>query len=134
VRADPREIARFGVIGIVASLLHIAVALGLIEIGALGVYGANAFAFGVALIASYVGHHRWTFDRRGGHGEHFPRFVATALLGFVLNQGIIALSIEVFGLPYWIGILIVVAIVPAIVYLLCKLWAFATDSGAPDPV
>ena len=130
MRADIGEITRFGAVGVAASVLHIGVALTLIRIGALGVYGANAVAFLVALVVSYFGHHRWTFDREGRHAEHFPRFVATAILGFILNQCIILLSIEVFGLAYWAGILIVVATVPGIVYLLCKLWAFAVRSGA----
>ncbi len=125
MKATPREILRFGLVGIAASVLHIAIAIALIETGLLGVYGANSLAFAAALVASYFGHHRWTFERQGGHGGHFPRFVATALLGFALNQGIVAFSIEVLGLPYWIAILIVVAIVPGIVYLLCRLWAFA---------
>jgi len=124
------EIFRFGIVGIIASVLHILTALTLLGAGLMGPYGANAAAFCVALIASYIGHHRWTFQREGGHAEHFPRFVTTALLGFALNQGIIAIAIEFFNLPYWIAILIVVATVPAIVYLLCKLWAFALRSNA----
>ena len=120
-----REVFRFGVVGVAASAAHIAVALLLIEHAGLPVLWANALAFSVALSISYLGNHRWTFRRTGAHERHFPRFLATALLGLGLNQLIILLTVELAGWPYLAGILLVVLLVPALSFALSKGWAFA---------
>lgn len=126
---DVGQVGRFGVVGVGASVTHLLCALGLMEFGGLNVYAANLIAFVLALAVSYIGHHRWTFRRENQHGQHLPRFAVVAILGFVLNQAIIFLVVGILAAPYWLGIVVVVVIVPPLVYGLCRIWAFAVHAS-----
>jgi putative flippase GtrA len=124
VRPTIHEFLRFGLVGAAASITHVIVALLLIERAALPLLWANALAFSVAVFVSYFGNHAWTFGRTGYHRKHFPRFLAVALGGLLLNQSIVFLTVEIAGIPYLYGILLVVLIVPGLSFRLSKCWAF----------
>jgi putative flippase GtrA len=124
MRATVHELLRFGVVGVAASVTHVVVALLLIERAGVPLLWANALAFSVAVFVSYFGNHAWTFRRAGHHRRHFPRFLAVALGGLALNQSIVFLAVEVAGMPYLYGILLVVLIVPGLSFALSKCWAF----------
>jgi putative flippase GtrA len=96
----------------------------LIERAALPLLWANALAFSVAVFVSYFGNHAWTFGRTGYHRKHFPRFLAVALGGLLLNQSIVFLTVEIAGIPYLYGILLVVLIVPGL--------SFSSASAGPS--
>jgi putative flippase GtrA len=123
--ATLRQFLRFGVIGVAATLTHIAAALVMIERLGIDIMAANAFAFCIAFPVSYFGNHAWTFRANGGHGMHVPRFLATSLGGLALNQAIVFVATRHFGLHYLTAILIVVALVPLLTFVASKLWAFA---------
>ena len=116
---------RFGLVGVAATLLHVALVLALVERVAAPLYLANGLAFCAALALSYLGNHAWTFRASGRHEVHFPRFVAVALAGLALNQGIMALAVEGLGLDYRIGLMLVVTLVPLLSFLGNRAWAFA---------
>lgn len=53
--------------------------------------GVNIPGFGVAVVSSYFWNKFWTF-RAGGEGglfQDFPKFLAVAVVGLVLNSGIV---------------------------------------------
>jgi putative flippase GtrA len=118
------ELLRFGVVGVGASIVHVIVALLLIERATMPLLWANAVAFSVAVFVSYFGNHAWTFRRAGYHRKHFPRFFVIALGGLALNQIIVFLTVDVAGIAYLYGILLVVMIVPGLSFALSKCWAF----------
>jgi putative flippase GtrA len=115
---------RFGAIGTAASAAHVAIALTLIERASLPVLTANGLAFMVAVLVSYIGNHSWTFTRVGHHERHLPRFLAISLVGLALNQAIVFATVTMAGLPYLVGILIVIAVVPVLTFVLSRSWAF----------
>ncbi len=118
------QAVRFGAVGGAASVTHVTVALTLIEHAGLPILTANGLAFIVAVLVSYIGNHSWTFTRVGHHERHLPRFLAISLAGLALNQVIVFTTATVAGLPYLVGILIVIAVVPVLTFVLSRSWAF----------
>lgn len=123
------QAARFGVVGVAATALHVALVLLLVEGPGVPPLSANALAFCAALALSYFGNHGWTFAASGRHRRHFPRFAAVALAGLALNQGIMAVAVAGLGLDYRIGLAVVVAVVPALSFLANRAWAFGPTAA-----
>jgi len=120
-----RQFLTFGLVGIAASITHVAVALTLIRQAGIDVMAANALAFCVVVLVSYAGNHAWTFRADGRHGVHFPRFLNTSLAGLALIQAIVFIATRQFGLCYLAAVLIVIALVPLLTFAASKLWAIA---------
>jgi putative flippase GtrA len=131
-----KQALRFAAVGAAASATHVAIALALIERAHLPVLTANGLAFTVAVLVSYLGNHSWTFTRAGHHDRHLPRFLAVSLAGLALNQAIVFTTVTLAGLPYLVGILIVIAVVPVLTFALSRSWAFvelrSRCAKAPD--
>jgi putative flippase GtrA len=117
------QAARFGAVGLLATVVHVTVAIGLVELTGLPVFWANIAAFSVAVVISYAGNHRWTFARDGAHARYFPRFVAIAALGLALSQGIVW-GITEGGGDYRIAVLTVALVVPIFGFLASRFLVF----------
>ena len=124
------QFLRFCVIGVASTVTHFLVAVIMVEFAGLPVLWANAVAFAIAFLVSYSGNHRWTFALDGGHGRFLPRFVATQLAGFGLNQAIVWLIAIRLGADYRLGLAAALVIVPVVTFLISRLWAF---SPAAEP-
>lgn len=122
------QLLRFGLVGLLATAVHAAAYGVAVSRAAVPPLLANPLAFVAAFVISFVGHHRWTF---AGHGAEYaiPRFFATALLGLAVNQFMVWLLVERLGLPPLSALFSIVLLVPALVFIASRYWAFA----APDP-
>ncbi|AXK39927.1 GtrA family protein [Crenobacter cavernae] len=120
------ELARFGVVGVAALLVHLAmVSLWLVPAGLAPLF-ANVFAFLTAFVVSYLGHRHLTFC--AGHVAHrqaLPRFFAVACTGFAVNESLYFVLLHDTPFDYRVALLIVLATVAAQTFALGKLWAFA---------
>lgn len=114
----------FGMVGGLATLTHVAVGLGLTGAGWMEPFQANFVAFLLAWCVSYFGHHRYTFQSGAGHARAMPRFLATAIVGLALNQAIVYAVVDRLGWSYPVALVLIVAVVPAIIYLISRFWAF----------
>jgi putative flippase GtrA len=119
------EIARFGIVGISASLTHfISVFIIVTGFGLRPIF-ANIFAFIIAFSVSYAGHSLWTFKhKKHDHKKTVTRFLGVALFSFVLNEGGYYLLLEYTQLNYLISLLIILVLVPFATFILSKYWAF----------
>jgi putative flippase GtrA len=124
-----KQFGRFAVVGLVATLVHVAVVVVLVEAAGSAPLLANAIAFALALAVSYAGNHQWTFRARGNHRRHFPRFATTAGLGLLLNQTIMYVMIEGLGQDYRVALALVVLVVPLLSFLLNRLWSFSAEDS-----
>ena len=118
------RLGRFGVVGLVATAVHVAVGLALHHRAGATPLAANAVAFSVAVIVSFAGQRRLTFPDAAADGATFLRFVAAALAGLGLNQLIVWAVTGPGGGPYWLALVLVLASVPAVVYSLLRYWTF----------
>ncbi|MGZ2258112.1 GtrA family protein [Roseobacter sp. A03A-229] len=118
------QLARFASVGLIATLLHIGVAMICATLLAFAPHTANGAGFCAAVAFSYVGHGRFAFEADLQHSFHAPRFLTTALIGFALSSGITEVTVIWLGLPFAVGMAVVAVAVPATTYLLCRLWVF----------
>ena len=118
------EVARFAVVGLGATLIHVLVALGGQRFLDLAPLLANFLAYGSAVSFSYMGNALWTFRGQGPGAPTALRFLAVSLLGLALNQGIVHITVNMLGWPFAGALAVVVMVVPITVFGLSKIWAF----------
>jgi putative flippase GtrA len=115
------RLKRFGIVGIIATLVHLGVAaVALAVFPALHELVANLMAFAVAFPVSLAGHARYTFGKRG----HWQRFLVLALSGFTLNNGLLIGLMHLLDLKGMPAIALATLLVPAFVYIGSRLWVF----------
>lgn len=81
---------RFLLSGGAATLLHWSSMAALVYSG-MAAEAATATGATVGLVANYLAQHRFTFCSRLPHRRAFPRYLASALLGWLLNLACFAL-------------------------------------------
>ncbi len=117
------EIVRFGLTGATATLIHLGVGLGLHYTLGLDAFTANIFAFGCAVLVSYLGNSRYVFPKSSSGSGAFARFSTVAVLGLCINQGIVFVGVGLWDRPYWQALAVLVSVVPAMMFVLVKFWA-----------
>lgn len=122
------QYAKFGGVGLAATGAHVLLFTGLIEVFDLDPLVANFLAFSLAFSISFFGHFHWTFGgddvRRRAPGAAFKRFLVTALTGLGLNTLVVYIVDQVFVLAYAYSIIGFIFVVPPVLFLMSKYWAF----------
>ena len=118
-----RQVSRFGLIGIVCTFVHTAVAF--IAIGQLGWSQAvgNGCAFVAASSFGYLANTTWTFQADVSSGT-LARYLIVCLIGLGLSV-LVGWSAEQRQLHYVVGITAVVLIMPVANFLLHRHWTYA---------
>lgn len=111
----PASAPRFGLVGVAATLIHMTVAVAMIEGGQVHPGIANGTAFVIANLASYVANTRWSFNARMGL-HTWGRYVGVSLAAWMLTVAI-AWGVDAWGGHYLIGIVIIVILVPVLTYV-----------------
>jgi len=119
------ELGRFGkfaFIGVLNTLVHLAVVITLVEL--LGVFPvwANGAAFLCANGFSFWANSRWSFKRRMSRLLYL-RFLAVSLLSLLVTLGVTAIG-EWFGIHYLISVFITFFTLPLVTYLAHRLWTY----------
>ena len=125
---------RFVVIGILATVVHVVVALALHHIAGMPPLWANPVAFLTAWILSYSGNWLWTFEGRTAHKYSVPRYLTVSLASFGLNQFIVFIATKYFLWPFWLALLPAVIIVPVFGFAASRYWAYRDTSSDPRAV
>jgi len=121
LKREVKTAARFGLVGTVATAAHLSVAAVLSALWpTLSEFIVNLCGFLVAFQISLIGHRRLTFRRRG----RAKRFFTLAVLGFVLNNGVLAALLASTRIAGFWAIVIATLTVPLITYVGSRLWAF----------
>ena len=124
--AEARRIARFGFVGVLALLTHIAVANAVLAYVTSSAYAASLAGFLVAFAVSYLGHFHFTFSgpQNKEHGKTLPRFLLIAVCGF-LGSLVVLKTIATYGdLPPAVSLTFSILVIPGLTYLAARLWAF----------
>lgn len=125
-----RQGGKFGIVGLLATATHVGLIVVLVEWFGWRPLHANFAAFGIAFLVSFFGHYRWTFADQIAAGPDswrgpFLRFIVTAVTGLALNSLIVFLVVDAFGISYFYALGLMVTVVPGILFLIGKFWAFA---------
>jgi len=114
------QLARFGVVGAIATAVHLTVAAILLYVLPIfPVVLINTFAFLLAFSVSFTGHRYYTFSREGS----LFRFFFTSLIGLLTNTTIIII-LDSLGANRFLAVFIGTSLSPIIVFVLAKHWAF----------
>ncbi len=108
--------------GLLATGLHVLIAVSFIRLILPSPIIANGVAFVTATLFSYLINTLWSFSSRL-HGKNLRRYILVSALGFLLALVIAGLA-EHYGLPYVCGIALVVLIVPPVTFLLHSFWTY----------
>jgi len=121
-----RQGGAFALIGIIATGVHVVVALTARTALGLDPLVANFTGYACAVAVSYLGNAHLTFGRSARDVGQFARFLFVSLLGLGLNQTIVHLLVDRGHWPFWLALGPVVVLVPVLSFLLMKLWAFGS--------
>ncbi|VVE38606.1 GtrA family protein [Pandoraea cepalis] len=113
---------RFGVSGVASTGVHVAAATTLLATTPVGPTFANAAAFCIATICSYLLNTLWSFSSRIDHAN-VVRFALVSLVGLSMTTAI-AHAVAAMGGAAWLGIATVVATVPPVTYLMHRHWTY----------
>ena len=117
-------VARFALVGIIATAVHAAIlALG-VEGFAMSPPIATALGFLGGVGVSYTGHYYFTFRSSQPHRLALPAFAVTACGGALLNWIIFVIITEHYQANYWIAFAIALMSVPILVLFVSKTIAF----------
>lgn len=110
---------RFGVTGVANTGIHILVAYLCL---AAGPVAANAVAFIVATLFSYVVNTLWSFSAAMTR-QNLGRFVIVAIIGLLAAMLLAKLG-EFIGLPPMGGVILVVCVMPLVNYTLHSVYTY----------
>lgn len=124
------QFVRFGLVGIFATVTHVALFVTLIEWLGIGTAGANVLAYLAACLVGYSGHSAWTFRVRADirfqlQPATLTRFLIASLCGLGLNALVVHIVVEVLKMPYLYAIPFMATIVPVTVFALNRYWVFS---------
>ncbi len=116
---------RYGLVGVVASVVHASISLVLHEIFGMDPFWSHATGVIAGMVTAYFGHYHYSFKDDGAHKKRFPKFFITALVGFFLHQSGVYLLVNQLTLDYSTQALpLLMVLVPMVTFLLSKFWVF----------
>lgn len=120
-----KNLLRFFVVGLLASLLHWIVVVSLVCLQ-LTPLRANLFGYLAAFSLSYFGHKHFSFVASDkSHKSTLPKFILTSIVGFVMNQSLYSLLLSYTPLRYDFALVVVLAVVALSTFIVSKFWVFA---------
>ena len=128
-----RQAASFGLIGVTATAVHVLVALAARHWANLPPLTASFTVCPAAVSVSYFGNTLLTFGAAPWRRDQIARFVVMSLCGLAVGQGIIWLLVTRLGLPFWVGLAGMVAVVPASSFAAARLWVFRPIAPPTSP-
>lgn len=117
------QLARYGISGVIATLIHALIYLYLLEQGWPSLW-ANTAGFIPAFFWSFALQSLWVFRREKMSWLQLRGFVLSALFGYLLNSIIAYTCIDIFRTPGWVSVLVMVSITPAATFIINKYWVF----------
>lgn len=127
------QLGRFGIVGILATILHLLAAYLANQIFELPPQLANFIGFLVAFFFSFIGHLRFTFSASGATSFYFPRFIGLSCMTLLLSSLIVYVTDEHLNWPFLASIVAVGFAVPLISFVVSKYWVFnAQQSNDPQ--
>lgn len=115
---------KFGVVGVLAAVVHLLVAISLLLHTDSKVLAANSIAFLCAFLFSFLGHFHWTFKTGSNKGRSLVRFLAIALAAFITNNLVLISLTEKGAIGEKLAVVIAVIVIPIVSYFGSRLWGF----------
>lgn len=124
VRVEFGRFIRFGIIGVLASLMYAGVTFFIVEMGVGNPIMATIVGQLCAALISYFGHQRYSFAVASTHKIFAWRFLVVFGLTFAMNVGVTWLLTENFGISHRVTIVVVTVLIPVTNYFCNRFWVF----------
>lgn len=119
-----QQMLRFGLIGVLATLVHMVIGFVLIQSGWQPL-NANMVAFCIAFLVSFVGHLGFSFaDQNTSLFNALWRFFIVALAGFAVNETLLTILLSLGSLSDTTALFASTSCAAALTFLLSRTWAF----------
>lgn len=115
---------RFGMVGSVATAVHIATLWLLLSGTSLPVLIANTAAFILAFGFSFAGNYVWTFGAPCPVKKALGRFLVISVSAFLLNTLCLGILVEQHLFPPKVAGLVAATLIPVATFLASRLWGF----------
>jgi len=125
IPAMHRQFARYVSVGLVATAVHYALLIGLVESGGTAPLPATLAGYVAGGLVSYALNRRLTFAGSRPHREATWRFTAVAASGFAWTSLLMALLVGRLGAPYLPAQAATTLVVLFWGFLANRLWTFA---------
>lgn len=118
------QLIRFGLVGGLATLVHMLVGVSLIGAGIAALF-ANLVAFLVAFGVSFIGHYGFSFPEKAASlSSAFRRFILVAIGGFLINESLLALYLWLALGPEVLGLILSTGSAAVVTFFVSRNWAF----------
>lgn len=94
-----REMLAFGMVGVINTLVGYSVIYACMLGLGMGAVASNVAGYAVGLCCSFVLNRRLTFRSGGSAQGEVVRFLATFVIAYLVNLGVLLLSIDHVGVP-----------------------------------
>jgi len=121
-----RLMFRYGLVGVLASLVHWLVSYWVFATFNIVYLLAHSIGFFTGLLPAYLGHYFFSFKDNRQHKQLFPKFFLVSFLAFVVHETGAFFLVGKFKLDYSSIVLpALVILVPAFTFLLNRFWVFS---------
>jgi putative flippase GtrA len=124
------RIARFGLSGVVATLIYFMLTNLLVLVVGMPATAASVGAYLLSLGVSYLLQSRFTVRVKGDSVDQIARFVITSLAGLLISWCAMAITVDVLAWPYVIGAAVVCVLIPVANFFIFRGWVFAMHKTA----
>lgn len=122
-----KQLFRFGLVGVIATLVHMLIGATLIHSG-WPALAANPLSFLIAFAVSFMGHYGFSFsDQERNIRTSLKRFALVAYAGFVVNEALLAALIWTTGVPDIAALILSTGVVAIGTFSVSRNWAFRTQ-------
>jgi putative flippase GtrA len=127
LRGHGPVLMKFGVVGVLATLVHVSVALAALSVLHQPLL-ANLCGFLAAFGVSFLGHAIWTFQLAEGRWRAARRFFVVSGCSFLFSTVVLAACVASGLLPPPVSLLVSIVVIPICNYVAARVWAFAKPS------
>lgn len=118
------QVCRFGAVGVMTTLLHMALGLVLFRSG-IALHVANALAFCGAFLFGFTAHYYFTFaDKSASILKALLRYFVVAVSGYALNGGILIAAESTGHISAEPALVLAIALAAMMSFFLSRNWAF----------
>ncbi len=120
------QLARFGIIGVLAAITHYLIAIALTQQHVAAAW-ANLVAFVIAFWVSYFGHRYFSFNAGDiAHQQTLPRFILVAVCGFIFNESLLLAMLHYTSISIDVGLPFIIVLTAVLTFVFSRFFAFKT--------
>jgi putative flippase GtrA len=123
------RLARFSTVGVVATVVHIGVAMTAVAVVGVNPTIGAVIGFCAAFVVSYFGHFRFSFAVPGRYRDYLLKFAVGSLVSFLLSTTAVWVATAILGIDYKPALIALAIIVPVSNYLMNRFWVFLQPGG-----